>query len=223
MKRSLLSLSFMLLLVLVFSTGTLAISLEYLTELNPALTHYNLDDHFAPNMGMHFIAPGPHMTVVLADNDTVVAVELVVPEEHGWLPWFDQPEGEPSELPIGMAYTQHIYLADRATIIPGQSPMIFANYPAEQFNLSQLHRSNPTLDMYIYLTDYIPGRGSLFGPEGPGLGILIDENETILGFELVFPAEAGWFAWFDQPEGQPQPHPELGEIYSQSILLATAE
>ncbi len=223
MKNSILSFSFVLLLVLVFSAGTLALSLDYLTELNPALTYYSLDEHFTPNMGMHLIAPGPHMTIVLGDNDTVVAVELVVPEEHGWLPWFDQPEGEPTELPIGIAYTQHIYLADRATILPGQNPVLLADYPLEHFRLSQLHRSNPALDMYMYLTDYIPGRGSLFGPEGPGLGILLDENETILGFELVFPAEAGWFAWFDQPENQPELHPELGEIYSQSIHLAEAE
>lgn len=213
----------MLLLVLIFSAGTFAVSLEYLTELNPALTHYNLDDHFIPNMGMHLTAPGPHMTLVLADEDTVVAVELVVPEENGWLPWFDQPEGEPTELPIGIAYTQHIYLADQATILPGQRPELFADYPVEQFNLSQIQRSNPALDLYLRLTDYIPGRGSLYGPEGPGLGILLDEDETILGFELVFPAETGWFAWFDQPEGEPQPHPELGEIYSQSIRLVTAE
>jgi hypothetical protein len=31
----------------------------------------------------------------------------------GWQPWFAQPEGEPRELgPMGLVYTQHVYLVD---------------------------------------------------------------------------------------------------------------
>lgn len=223
MKRSFIIFGFMLLLVLVISSISLALSLEYLTELNPALAYYELDEHFSPNMGMHFIAPGPHLTVVVAGEGTVVGVELVVPEEQGWLPWFDQSEGEPTLLPIGLSYTQHIYLADRSTIALGQKPRLLANYPAEQFKLNQLIESNISLEQYIYLTDYADSRGRLFGPEGPGLGILLDKDETVLGFELVFPAEFGWFPWFDQPEDEPQTHPELGQIYSQNIRLVAVE
>ncbi|MGM0421057.1 MAG: hypothetical protein ACQEQG_08645 [Bacillota bacterium] len=223
MKKHLLSIGMGLLLVLVFATNISAFPLEYLLELNPALAHYELNEHFTPQMGMHMIVPGPHLTVVVAGEGTVVGVELIVPEEQGWLPWFDQPEGEPTTLPIGVAYTQHIYLADRTSINLGQKPALLADIPTELLTLSQLKQINPALDQYMYLSEYVPGRGRLYGPTGAGLGILVDNEEVVRGFELAFPAEAGWRPWFDQPEGEPQPHPELGQIYSQSIRLAAVE
>ncbi|MFN2364539.1 MAG: hypothetical protein ABR596_09575 [Halarsenatibacteraceae bacterium] len=53
--------------------------------------------------------------------------------------------------------------------------------------------------------------------------VVLADDDTIVAVKLVVPEENGWLPWFDQPEGKPQPHPELGEVYSQRIRLVTAE
>ncbi|MFZ5816995.1 MAG: hypothetical protein ACOY93_17165 [Bacillota bacterium] len=93
------------------------ISLEWLKQLNPALSHYQALSEFIPNMGIHYGAPGPHVTTMTDSNGKVVGFELVSPAAAGWAPWFDQPENQPMELPgLGQVYTQHIYLVDPASI-----------------------------------------------------------------------------------------------------------
>jgi hypothetical protein len=93
------------------------ISYDWLKQLNPSLTKYGPISDFVPNMGIHMGVAGPHLTVLTDNAGMVAGFELVVPAVAGWAPWFDQPEGQPMELPgQGQVYTQHLYLTPPATI-----------------------------------------------------------------------------------------------------------
>lgn len=93
------------------------ISYDWLKQMNPALAKYAPMSEFVPNMGVHHGVPGPHVTVMTDSNGMVTGFELVVPAMAGWLPWFDQPEGQPMELPgLGKVYSQHIYLVNPSSI-----------------------------------------------------------------------------------------------------------
>ncbi|MEX2501781.1 MAG: hypothetical protein WD336_05345 [Trueperaceae bacterium] len=93
-------------------------TLDEFVALNPGLEHYGpMHEAWVPAMGIHWGAPGPHVTLGVGHGDQVVTIEVIYPEELGWQPWFDQPEGEPMELgPMGMVYTQHVYLVDPMTL-----------------------------------------------------------------------------------------------------------
>jgi hypothetical protein len=183
--------------------------------LNPGLESYApMHEEWVPAMGIHWGVPGPHLTLGVAD-DTVVVVEAIYPEAIGWQPWFDQPEGEPMELEgFGMAYTQHIWIAEPASVAPGQEPTMVP------LTLEALTAVNPALEQYGRLSDeYVPQMGYHYGVMGPGLVLAVSEEGGVNAFELLFPAEQGWYPWFDQPEGQPMELPGLGEVYSQHVYV----
>jgi hypothetical protein len=93
------------------------LSWKRLVETNPALQKYGALSPLVPNMGVHMGAHGPHLTVLVDSAENVTGVELVVPANTPWMPWFDQPEGQPMELrELGKVYTQHVYFVDPATI-----------------------------------------------------------------------------------------------------------
>jgi hypothetical protein len=105
---------------------TSALSMDWLKELNPAVgRHYGIVSPCVPQMGVHYAPvvddrPAAAPSVVLAVNpvnNELTAVEIIVPSDQPWQPWFDQPEGQPMELGPGMTvWTQHVYLVDPASI-----------------------------------------------------------------------------------------------------------
>ena len=89
-----------------------------LVAVNPGLADYVRISEWVPRMGYHYgpAEPGPALIVMVGSNDEVFGFEIIQPADLGWLPWFDQPEGEPMEFPFGLAYTQHVYVMDPAGI-----------------------------------------------------------------------------------------------------------
>lgn len=89
-----------------------------LVAVNPKLGEYGPISDWIPRMGFHYgpSSPGPALLVMVGANDEVFGFEIIQPAEHGWHPWFDQPEGEPMMFPFGPAYTQHVYVVDPGTI-----------------------------------------------------------------------------------------------------------
>lgn len=183
--------------------------------INPALTQYQpLHQHFVPGMGIHWGAPGPHLTLCVGPGNIVTCVEVIYPAAIGWHPWFDQPEGKPIELEgFGMAYTQHIYITDRSTVNPGQRPTPLP------LTLEALRKANPALEQYERISEYVPKMGYHYGVKGPGLVLVVSPEGDVNGFELIFPVEQGWYPWFDQPEGQPMELPGLGQVYTQHLYV----
>jgi hypothetical protein len=89
--------------------------------------HYTQVSPCIPYMGLHYGAavdgrPANAPNVVLAVDPVdyrITAMEVIVPSDMPWQPWFDQPEGEPMEIMPGMTvWTQHVYLVDPSTISP---------------------------------------------------------------------------------------------------------
>lgn len=190
-------------------------SLAALTAFNPKLEMYQpLHEEFVPNMGIHHGVPGPHLTLAVAHDDLIAAYELIVPEEAGWQPWFDQPEGQPTTIePMGSVYTQHIYVAERTSVVEGQRPVLL------NLDLDTLTAANPGLQHYEALSPYEPGMGIHNGAPGPAVIVVTAENGDVNAFEIVSPADQGWFEWFDQPEGQPRTIEGLGEVYTQHLYV----
>ena len=190
-------------------------TLTALKAHNQSLEMYQpLHEGFVPEMGTHYGVAGPHLTVVVADEDLISAFELIVPEEAGWQPWFDQAEGEPTTIEgFGSAYTQHVYVTARSSVVEGQRPILL------NLDLDTLTQANPALEQYVPLSEYVPGMGIHYGAAGPAVILVTAENGAINAFELVSPVEQGWFAWFDQPEGQPTTIEGVGEAYTQHLYI----
>lgn len=186
-----------------------------LSAFNSKLAMYQpLHDGFVPQMGTHYGAPGPHLTVVLAHDDVISAFELIVPEEAGWYPWFDQPEGEPTTIEgLGAVYTQHVYVTERSSVVEGQRPVLL------DLNLDALTAANPALQQYEAISPYVPGMGIHHGVPGPAVIMAVSEEGAINAFEIISPADQGWFEWFDQPEGEPMTIEGLGEVYTQHLYV----
>lgn len=183
--------------------------------LNPGLEHYGpLHEDWVPAMGIHWGAPGPHVTLGVGHDDHVVVIEVIYPEAIGWQPWFDQPEGEPMELgPMGMVYTQHIWITDPTTVVPDAEPTFVP------LTLEALTEVNPALAGYERISEYVPHMGYHYGMMGPGLVLAVSPEGDVNAFELIFPVEGGHYPWFDQPEGEPMELPGLGQVYTQHVYV----
>ncbi len=190
-------------------------TIDEFIAINPALAHYGpMHEEWVPAMGIHWGAPGPHVTLGVGYADTVVVVEVIYPEAIGWYPWFDQPEGEPMELPgLGMAYTQHIWITEPSSVVPGGPPTMLP------LTFEALAAANPALAQFQQLSEYVPQMGSHHGMQGPGLVLALSPEGDVNAFELIFPEAQGWFPWFDQPEGEPMELPGLGMVYTQHVYV----
>ena len=190
-------------------------TLDEFVALNPGLEHYGpLHEDWVPAMGIHWGAPGPHVTLGVGHGDQVVVIEVIYPEAIGWHPWFDQPEGEPMELgPMGMVYTQHIWITEPASVVEGGEPTFLP------LTLEALTAANPALAEYQQLSEYVPHMGYHHGMMGPGLVLAVSPEGEINAFELIFPADQGHFPWFDQPEGEPMNMGPMGMVYTQHVYV----
>jgi hypothetical protein len=192
-------------------------TLEDVQSLNDAVAgmYVAMHEEWIPYMGVHWGAPGPAVLVAVADDGTVAAYELIVPEQAGWFPWFDQPEGDPMVLPeLGRVYTQHIYVTHPESVEPGATPIHV------ELNWSDLVAVNPGIADYVRISEWVPQMGFHYGPPelGPALVVLVGEDEAVYGFEIIQPADLGWLPWFDQPEGEPMELP-FGLAYTQHVYV----
>lgn len=190
-------------------------TLDEYVALNPGLEHYApLHEDWVPAMGIHWGAPGPHVTLGVGHGGQVVVIEVIYPEAIGWHPWFDQPEGEPMELgPMGMVYTQHIWITEPASVVEGSDPTFLP------LTLEALTAANPAIAGYERLSEYVPHMGYHYGMMGPGLVLAVSPEGYINAFELIFPAENGHYPWFDQAEGEPMNMGPMGMVYTQHVYV----
>ncbi len=190
-------------------------TMDELIALNPGLEHYGpLHEEWVPTMGIHWGVAGPHLTLAVGYGDQVVAFEVIYPEGIGWQPWFDQLEGEPMDMgPMGMVYTQHIWIAEPESVVPDAAPTFVP------LTLEALTEVNPALEGYQQLSPYVPNMGYHYGMMGPGLVLAVSPEGEINAFELLFPAEQGHHPWFDQPDGEPMDMGEMGMMYTQHVYV----
>ena len=199
------------------AAADVARTLEEVRALNRAVAdaYAPLHEEWVPQMGVHYGVPGPSVLLAVGTDGVVAAYEIMVPEVAGWFPWFDQPEGEPMIHPqLGRVYTQHIYVTDRTTVNEGQRPTAIG------MTWTELVAANPKIANYGAISGWVPGMGYHYGPPAPGpaLLVMVGQDEQVFGFEIIQPAEQGWHAWFDQPEGEPMMFP-FGPAYTQHVYI----
>lgn len=143
-------------------------ALAGLTELNPALAKYQALSPYIPAMGIHMGVPGAALILCASNEGTLNAVEIMVPAEQGWQPWFDQPQNQPMEMEgVGQVYTQHLYLTDPAGLVEsseGVSVILGGRYLSAGYTL-KAHKVNETL--YIPLRPAVELLGGSITWDGP--------------------------------------------------------
>lgn len=145
-------------------------TLPELTAMNPALATYQPLSPYIPGMGIHMGVPGPSLILATSNEGTLNAVEVMVPAEQGWQPWFDQPKDQPMEMPgVGQVYTQHIYLTDPAGLVEqeaGVPVIIGGRYLSTGYNL-KAHKLGDAL--HIPLRPAVELLGGTITWEGPAM------------------------------------------------------
>lgn len=94
-----------------------------------------------------------------------------------------------------------------------------AGASAKAITYAWLKQLNPALTKYQAISDFVPNMGVHNGVPGAHVTVLTDRTDRVVGFELVSPAAAGWFPWFDQPKDMPMELPGMGLVYTQHIFL----
>lgn len=84
---------------------------DTLVSINPKLRSYQPMSPMVEGEGVHYGAPGTHLTVVTTPAGVVTGFELAVPAQEEHRPWFDQ--AEPGALPgTGTGYTHTLQVVD---------------------------------------------------------------------------------------------------------------
>ena len=68
--------------------------------------------------------------------------------------------------------------------------------------------------------EWVPQMGVHWGVPGPSVLLAVGADQVVAAYEILVPETAGWFPWFDQPEGEPMIHPQLGRVYTQHIYVS---
>ncbi|MBX6378489.1 MAG: hypothetical protein IRY95_08060 [Clostridia bacterium] len=91
---------------------------DELKKVNYALYGYRRANGFQAGLGERWAPPNhePGIRVLVGRDGGVVGLELPVPSERGWQPWFSEPRGRPVRLEGEEVYTQHIFFVDRRAI-----------------------------------------------------------------------------------------------------------
>lgn len=142
-------------------------TLAELAEWNPALTKYQPLSPYIPGMGIHMGVQGPGLIVATSKEGTVNAVEVLLPAQEGWQPWFDQPKEQPMPMDgLGEVYSQHIYVTDPDGLVEqntGEPVLISGRYLSTDYAL-KAHRLNDIL--YIPLRPAVELLGGTINWDG---------------------------------------------------------
>ena len=87
--------------------------------------------------------------------------------------------------------------------------------------LDEVKALNPAVaEAYAPLhEERVPQMGVHWGVPGPSVMLAVGADRVVAAYEIMVPEAAGWFPWFDQPEGEPMVHPQLGRVYTQHIYV----
>ncbi len=84
------------------------------------------------------------------------------------------------------------------------TPTMAANVPSDLSSFDQFKKVNGThVIPYFQIKKFAPGTGSIWGPDGPALRIILSRHERVVGGIMAVPAKYGWNPWYDQAAGHP--------------------
>jgi|GEM_PF-3679943 len=198
----------------VMTAGTRLPRLAQLRSINGKLWGYRRISNWVPGMGYHWGHLGPSLVLMTNNNGQVVGMEQAFPNVLPYHTWMDP---QTSEFNAGRAqWSQHLMFVAPSSITPSM-PMNVASATASWDQFKALNGGHVV--PYMQLKPFKPGYGSLWGPDGPALRILLDSKERVVGGVMGVPARYGWNSWYDQPQGQPLHDAILGNVYTQTVFL----
>lgn len=189
-------------------------SYRRVVALNPKLVGYKRISIWNKGMGYHLGHLAPSLVLMVNNQDQVTGMEQSFPSTLPYQSWMD-PKTQVYNAGVA-TYSQHLMFVPPSQI----TPTMPANLPSalrsfDAFKAVNGHKVVP----YMRLKPFKPGVGSLWGPDGPALRILLSRKERVVGGVMGVPAKYGWHPWYDQPAGRPIHDPILGTIYTQTIYF----
>ena len=106
-----------------------------------------------------------------------------------------------------------------ASLFWGLSGLVaFADVARTLEEVKALNRA--VAEAYVPLhEEWVPQMGVHWGVPGPSVMLAVGADGVVAAYEIMVAEAAGWFPWFDQPEGKPMIHPQLGRVYTQHIYV----
>jgi hypothetical protein len=181
---------------------------------NRSLAGYTRISHWVPGMGYHMGHLAPSLVLMVNNHGEVVGMEQSFPNTLPYHTWMDP---KTTAYNAGRAsYSQHLMFTPAATI----TPTMKEDLPSALVSFDRFKQVNGGhVIPYRRITPVQAGKGSVWGPDGPALRILLDSKEHVVGGVMAVPAVYGWQPWFDQPIGRPVADPILGRVYTQTVYL----
>ncbi|MHB1953106.1 MAG: hypothetical protein ACYCOU_05110 [Sulfobacillus sp.] len=198
----------------VAKAGSALPSYATVQHLNPDVADYKQLSNWTPGMGYHEGRLAPSLVLMINNHGQVVGMEQSFPSTLPYQSWMDQ---KTTEYNAGRAsYSQHLMFLPVSEI----TPTMQANLPSDLKSFDQFKGVNTKKVIpYFQIKKFQPGVGSVWGPDGPALRIILSRHERVVGGIMAVPAKYGWNPWYDQKAGHPVQDPILGSVYTQTIYF----
>lgn len=195
-------------------TGSRLPAFTTVQHLNSDVMDYKKLSGWTAGMGIHEGRLAPSLVLMVNNHRQVVGMEQTFPSTLPYQSWMDP---KTTEYNAGRAiYSQHLMFVPPAQI----TPTMAANVPSDLSSFDQFKKANGThVIPYFQIKKFAPGTGSIWGPDGPALRIILSRHERVVGGIMAVPAKYGWNPWYDQAAGHPVLDPILGSIYTQTAYF----
>ncbi|OLZ09308.1 hypothetical protein [Sulfobacillus thermosulfidooxidans] len=189
-------------------------SFSTIQHLNSDVKDYKKLSMWIPGMGIHEGRLAPSLVLMINNHHQVVGMEQTFPSTLPYHSWMDP---KTTEYNAGRAfYSQHLMFVPPSQITPTMS----ANVPSDLTSFDQFKKVNGShVIPYFQIKKFQPGVGSIWGPDGPALRIILSRHEKVVGGIMAVPAKYGWNPWYDQKAGHPVHDPILGNVYTQTVYF----
>lgn len=185
-------------------------------RLNPAASHYKKISNWVSGMGYHEGHLAPSLVLMVNNANRVVGMEQTFPTTLPYQAWMDP---KTTQYNAGRAlYSQHLMFVPPSQI----TPTMASTLPSALRSFDAFKKVNgPHVLPYFPITKYKPGVGSIWGPDGPALRIILSRHERVVGGIMAVPSRYGWNPWYDQKAGHPKSDPILGNVYTQTVYFVS--
>jgi len=182
--------------------------------INPTADYYKKLSDWVAGMGYHYGHLAPSLVLMVNNTGQVVGMEQSFPSVLPYQSWMDP---KTTEFNAGRAsYSQHLMFVPAAKITPSMSTTLASDLQTfDQFKTVNGSHVIP----YFQITKFKPGVGSIWGPDGPALRIILSRHERVVGGIMAVPSKFGWNPWYDQSSGHPKQDPILGSVYTQTLYF----
>jgi hypothetical protein len=183
-------------------------------SINRAVDHYKKLSNWVTDMGYHYGHLCPSLVLMVNNDKQVVGMEQTFPTTLPYQAWMDP---KTTEFNAGRAqYSQHLMFVPASSVTPSMSTTLSSDLTS--FDAFKKVNGSHVIP-YSQITAFKPGVGSIWGPDGPALRIILSRHERVVGGIMAVPSKYGWNPWYDQRPGHPKQDPILGSVYTQTVYF----